>query len=397
MVVIRCNKIKIDPVINLFGKHRDRESGSTRVMTLKNQSCEFSDELTRVARNPGKIPEFFLRDYNRGNYCKASSNSDDSTMGEVYAADYSVRKIVGRIIGVSPSIVRLRRAARKLAKVDETVLITGEPGTGKRLLARTIHQLSARREAPFIEVHSGHLCLQHNGFSNGSSESVLIDLLEKSADGVLYISRIEELAPEIQIELLAYLGGENGYSKRAPGMSRRPHLILSCETEPDEAISSKKLRSDFFYAASKIMLNVPPLRYRKQDIPHLVEHFIRQAGTRLETDIDFQGISDEVYDALMAYEWRGNVAELENSITTLVATSEQGKVVPEILPFLQETEPLRPLQGKSLPEAIAMVEDYLLRKALGRFEGNQTRAAQFLKISEASLRYKLKKYNILNK
>ncbi len=318
-------------------------------------------------------------------------------MEDLYAAEYSVRKIVGRIIGVSPSIVRLRRAARKLAKIDDAVLITGEPGTGKRLLARTIHQLSERRSAPFVEIHSAHLCLQHNGLNNGNCERVLMELLDKAADGILFISRIEELSPEIQVELLAYLGGENGYSTSAQNPSGRPRLIMTCEMEPKEALNGKLLRPDFFYAVSRIMLHVPPLRYRKQDIPHLVEYFMKQAGTRLETDVHFQGISDEVYDALLAYEWRGNVAELENSITTLVATAEQGKIVPGILPFLQETEPLRHLQGKSLPEAIAMVEDYLLRKALGRFEGNQTRAAQFLKISEASLRYKLKKYNILNK
>lgn len=108
-------------------------------------------------------------------------------------------------------------------------------------------------------------------------------------------------------------------------------------------------------------------------------------------------MSDDLYDSMMSYEWQGNVEELQNSTRTLVLTADDGESIPEALPFIKDNDPFKALIGKPLPDAIAQVERYLMKVALGKFEGNQTKAAQYLKISEASLRYKLKKYKITNK
>ncbi|MFQ5627899.1 MAG: helix-turn-helix domain-containing protein, partial [bacterium] len=161
-------------------------------------------------------------------------------------------------------------------------------------------------------------------------------------------------------------------------------------------IVKRLVDANLFYRLVKVMITVPPLRNRKQDIPYLFKYFlenIQQNGH----EYAFSGMSDELYDSLMSYEWQGNVEELQNSARSLIITSENGDAIPEALPFLKDTDPFKPLIGKSLPEAISQVEKYLMKVALGKFEGNQTKAAQYLQISEASLRYKLKKYGMSNK
>lgn len=310
-------------------------------------------------------------------------------MRKVYQGDQSVRKVLSEIIGFSPSMVRLRRALRRIAKGEDDVMITGEPGTGKRFLAKKIHQLGSRRTKPFVEVDG-------SAFVQGSEE-LLTSLMDRAREGLLAIYRLEEMPAAAQVQLYHCLVENNGVSNNSSGKYLRARIITTCEVDVQMAIEKRLLNPNLYYRLNRLMFNVPPLRNRKQDIPHLFAHFFRIFIRITDRDADFTALSNELHDSLMSYEWPGNVEELENIVRTLVVTAKDGNYLPEALPFLHEVDPLKVLIGKSLPEAIAIVESYLLRKALGRFDGNQTKAAQYLHISEASLRYKLKKNKIANK
>lgn len=323
-------------------------------------------------------------------------------MNRHHESEVSVRKILNEIIGVSPAMVRLRRAVRRIARSGEDVLIIGEPGVGKRFLAEKIHQLSARRAAPF---HQHDCSLLYGRFQNGTLanfQEFLDDQFRQTRGGTLAFYRIETLSHEQQLHLLSSLrpvaptleNGKNGKDHRVA----YARVIATCELDEKTAIERKYIDAKLFYRLGQVTLTVPPLRKRKQDIPYLFNHFLQRLQQEKNGQTSrFEGISDELYDSLMSYDWHGNVEELQNSARSLILTAGDDGVIPETLPFLKEKDPLRSLSGKSLPDAISMIEQYLIKTALGKFEGNQTKAAQHLKISEASLRYKLKKYGIANR
>ncbi len=308
--------------------------------------------------------------------------------------DVSIRKVLNEIIGISPSLVRLRRAIRKVAKVSDDILITGEPGVGKRFFSYKIHQLSSRASGPYFAVECSTLSGKsfdeavHNKFRR---------TFQKAQHGTLALHSIEKLTREQQANLFLVL---NDYARTNGSVTSESYdvrVIATTQIEPYDNFSQKGFDAKLYYRISKIILNVPPLRNRKQDIPFLFDHFLREFSENGAGASLFDGVPSDLYDALMSYEWRGNVEELENSVRALLTTTKNGAYIPEALPFLQNNDPLKSLLGMSLPEATSHVEKYLLANALGRFEGNQTKAAQHLDISEASLRYKLKKYEISNK
>jgi len=318
-------------------------------------------------------------------------------MQKTISGQIPVRRLLNEIIGVSPSIVRLRRALRKIAKSDENVMLTGEAGVGKSFLARKIHQLSYRHGYPFVEIDCASI-FSGNGQKTKHQPGVDVHgFLEKARGGTLVFNNIEKMPEDLQLELYIALNESNDFCYKENGVQNRARIISTSVFEQQHIIDNEKILSKLYYRISSIMLQVPALRNRKQDISHLVEFFLGSMGVENDFMNSFKGLSSEIYEAMMTYDWRGNLDELKNSVRALILTQNNGELMPEALPFLQDKDPLRTLLGKSLPEATEIVEKFLLKNALGRFEGNQTRAAHFLKISEASLRYKLKKYGIPNK
>ncbi|MCA9742975.1 MAG: sigma-54-dependent Fis family transcriptional regulator [Deferribacteres bacterium] len=315
-------------------------------------------------------------------------------MEDVYKQDFSVRKVLGEIIGVSPAMVRLRRAIRKIARTRENVLLIGESGVGKRFFAQKIHLLGPNKHQPFVEIDCS---LVYSHFSNGKElkfEEFISEKMLDAVHGTLAFYRIESLTPSQQVQILRCLSASNGQLNGNAESS--PRIVATTELDTKSAIGKKRIDAKLYYLLGEILITVPPLRNRKQDIPYLFQHFVEDLQ-KSEGDEAFAGLSDDLYDSMMSYEWQGNVEELQNSTRTLVLTADDGESIPEALPFIKDNDPFKALIGKPLPDAIAQVERYLMKVALGKFEGNQTKAAQYLKISEASLRYKLKKYKITNK
>ena len=316
-------------------------------------------------------------------------------MYEIASGEFSVRKIMNEIVGLSPAVVRVKRSARKIAKSEEDCLIIGEAGVGKAQVAAIIHRLSRRRENPFVKISAAEFFGSKNGKS-GELAQILDQAIEAAAGGTLAIFEVEDFPEQQKFQLLELLQGSNGYQKFWQG-SEKPRIISTSKLNPQNALDSGSISTNLYFRLNRLALEIPALRSRKQDIPYLYQKFIRQAAKKQGISLNGYSLSDDLYDGLMLYNWPGNVKELKNCIRTLVVTAEQGIVNPEVLPFLNHRDPLKMFCEKSLPEAVQIVENYLLKKALSRFDGHQTKAAQHLQISEASLRYKLKKYLIDNK
>lgn len=302
---------------------------------------------------------------------------------------------MNEIVGLSPAIVRVKRATRKIAKSDEDCLIIGESGVGKAQVAHIIHRLSRRRSDPLVKLYPSEFYSTKNS-QNGEFTQHFDRIISSAAGGTLVVFDVEEFPDQQKFQLQELLQGLNGYKKFWEGSSR-PRIISTSKLSPQKALEQKTISTNLYYKLNRLMLEIPALRSRKQDIPYLYQKFIRKAARAQGITLEGYALSDELYDGLMLYNWPGNVKELKNCIRTLVVTAENGLVKPTVLPFLDNKDPLKLFAEKSLPEAVQIVENYLLKKALGRFEGNQTKAAQHLQISEASLRYKLKKYVIDNK
>ncbi|MCA9732846.1 MAG: sigma-54-dependent Fis family transcriptional regulator [Deferribacteres bacterium] len=315
-------------------------------------------------------------------------------MQEVASGDFSVRKIMNEIVGLSPAIVRVKRAARKIAKSNEDCLIVGEAGVGKTQIAHIIYRLSRRRNKPFVSLHPSEFYEK-----NGSADSLSLrfnQAVEAAAGGTLAVFEVEDFPEHQKFQLLELMQGTNGYQKYWE-TDGRPRIISTSKLKPEAAFEQKAISTKLYYKLNRVMLEVPSLRSRKQDIPYLYRKFVRKAARSHGIPLESFTLGEDLFEGLMLYNWPGNVEELKNCIRTLVVTAENGKVNPAVLPFLDREDPLKIFVEKSLPDAVQVVENYLIKKALGRFEGNQTKAAQHLQISEASLRYKLKKYEIENK
>lgn len=298
------------------------------------------------------------------------------------------------IVGSSPEAKRLRRAAKKLAKIDSNILIVGETGTGKELIARHIYLQSARHDAAFVEVNCASLgkTIQKKELY-GEEDGKSIGLLEKANKGVLFLDHVGDTNPEYQEELLRIMREKR---IRRVGGSENIELdlrtISTSDRDLNPDIERGKFNKDLFYLLNTLTLAIPPLRDRKQDIPELFTYFLKKyCATEGKEE---PAIQSEIFESILEYDWKGNVRELENTVQNLVMMSPEGELSSDFLPFKIKKHPLDFLEPKNLKGTISEIEIYLIKKALSKFGGNQVKAAKLLGIPEATLRFKMKKYAI---
>jgi DNA-binding NtrC family response regulator len=298
------------------------------------------------------------------------------------------------IIGGSPAIQRVFRAIEKAATSNATVLITGESGVGKELVARAIHRQSTRADEPLIPINSGaipqelfesELFGHAKGAFTGATEARQ-GLFLTADGGTVFLDEISEMSPALQVKLLRVLqDGEVWMVGSSRPRKVDVRIIAASNQDLQALVKEGRFREDLFYRVSVITIQVPALRERRDDVLRLVKHFsgrfAREAG---KPEPDF---TDGAVRALRGYAWPGNVRELENLVHSLVVMTDLSKIDVPDLPSLMR---FAVAQEESPTRSLAEMECEYIKRVLASVDGNKTRAAKILGIDRKTLREKLK-------
>src|SRR3989475_3457245 len=327
-----------------------------------------------------------------------------------------VRRLTGldNIIGQSSKMRAIFDLIQTVAPQSSRVLITGESGTGKELVARAIHENSARAQAPFITINCGafpetllesELFGYMKGAFTGANENRQ-GLFRAAHDGTLFMDEIGNMSLTMQVKLYRVL--QEG-KVRPIGSTEESdvdvRIIAATNKEFEKEIAEGRFREDLYYRLSVIPIHVPALRERREDIPLLARHFLERFRKSMEKPIE--GITPETMTKLEAYEWPGNVRELENTMERAVALETGREISVRVLPdriagYSDSTlggsvgGPLAefPAEGIDFEKQIAEAERRYLQGALAKAEGVRTRASELLNISYRSFRHYAKKHNL---
>ena len=303
----------------------------------------------------------------------------------------------------SPLMEDVARLVLKAARSEATVLISGETGTGKDRVARMIHQASPRKNGPYIALNipslpetliEAELFGAEKGAFTGAHERK-IGRFEAASGGTVFLDEIGDLAPEAQVKLLRVLQEREFYRLGSNQALRADVRVIAATNQDLEALMKKgRFRADLFYRLNVIPIAVPPLRKRKEDIPLLVDLFIKKYAEREGKKI--QGITREALSVLVGHPYPGNVRELENVIERAVVFAERNVLGVKDLPlFLTEAAGEDAgATGDSLVDKVRRLETREIRTALREAGGVKSRAARALGITERMLAYKMKAYGL---
>ena len=294
------------------------------------------------------------------------------------------------------------RLIRKAAPTDSTVLITGETGVGKEVVARAVHRLSARSEKPFVTVDCGTLVeslfeselFGHvKGAFSGAVEST-VGKIELADGGTLFLDEIANINMQMQARLLRVVQ-EREICRVGSTQKKVVDVRILSATNWDllQAVRDGKFREDLYYRLNVIHIAVPPLRDRLDDIPALVAYYVRKLSA--EKRRPAPAVSEDAMRLLKQRDWPGNVRELVNAVEYAVVTCEGGTIGPGDLPWAATDSSSGNAAASSLQEGqLARTEQSEILKALQQFGGNRTKAAEFLGINRKTLREKIRKYNL---
>jgi DNA-binding NtrC family response regulator len=305
------------------------------------------------------------------------------------------------IMGTDPRMEQIKRMAAQVAATDTTVMIRGESGTGKDLLASAIHQNSPRRERPYITVNCGALpetLLESELFGHvkGSFTGAIRDhegLFRAADGGTLFLDEIAETTPAIQVKLLRVL--EDKKVTPIGATSGRPadvRLIAATNADLEAAVQSGRFRTDLYYRLNVIQIVVPPLRERAEDIELLTTHFIARSCER--AGCPPKRLSAAARDLLKKYQWPGNVRELQNVIERAVVLSKKPALDIEDFPEKLSLEPTVTPASEDLPSSptLESIEKAYIYWVLNQTDWQKAKAAQILGIDNSTLYRKISKY-----
>jgi two-component system response regulator AtoC len=321
-----------------------------------------------------------------------------------------------QIIGQSPAMREMLAMARKVAESEvSSVLLQGESGTGKDLVAKAIHYQSNRADGPFIAINCAAIPAtliesELFGYEKGAftdAKARKEGMFEQAEGGTLLLDEIGELELSLQAKLLRVL--EEGAFRRVGGLKDIPfdaRIIAASNRDLRTESEAGRFRLDLYYRLSVIQIDIPALRERGEDVIQLAEHYIESFGKRLRKTV--RGIEDDVAEAFRSYHWPGNVRELRNVIERALILEDDDVITTKYVPrglvagtnqSASEGDGLSTHEMFRLPAAGASLEEVelsLVRQAIERSSGNQTRAAELLGISRDQLRYRLKKLEEAN-
>jgi two-component system, NtrC family, response regulator HupR/HoxA len=307
------------------------------------------------------------------------------------------------IIYGSPEMENILRLLRKVTSTETTVLIQGETGTGKELLARFIHAESNRRDQIFIPVNCGAIPRdlvesEFFGHSRGAFTGATQEkkgYFEMANGGTIFLDEIGEATPELQVKLLRVIQ-ENEIMPVGYNQPKKVDVRIVASTNRDlkSEVSANRFRQDLFFRINVFSITIPPLRERKKDIFPLAEFFLKQMSVKLNRRVG--QFAEETRRLLLGYSWPGNVRELQNEIERLVLLCEPDKAIgPELLSdyISQRHRSSLPSSG-DLKSAVRELEEDMIREALARFSQNRSRTARVLGISRQSLIDKMRRMGL---
>ena len=321
---------------------------------------------------------------------------ENRSLREALGKRYEFRNIVAR----SAAMQEVLATVARVAPTNSTVLLGGESGVGKDLIARAIHQHSRRASGPFVKINctaipenllESELFGYEKGAFTGATTSKpgKFELADK---GTIFLDEVGDVPPAIQVKLLGVLQ-ERQFERLGSNKILKVDVRLVAATNRDlrAALEQGTFREDLYYRLNVVPISIPPLREHKEDIPYLVEHFIEKFSQQSGKQI--RGITPEALERLMGFHWPGNVREVENIIERAVAfTSSEvlqiGDIRLDVLPSKLTAAPLT-----FLPEGMTLEqwEDEMIRESLRRSNNNKSQAARLLGLSRNALRYRLSK------
>ncbi len=307
---------------------------------------------------------------------------------------YSFDNIIGR----SPAMQEIFATIERVAPTRATVLIAGESGTGKDLIARAIHYHSPRRDRPFVKINC--TAIPENlmeselfGYEKGAFTGAVTSKpgrFELADTGTVFLDEIGDVPPNIQVKLLRVLQ-EREFERLGSNRTRQIDVRVIAATNADlrAALEHGAFREDLYYRLNVVPINVPPLRERKEDIPALVEHFIRKYAAEFSSPV--KGISEEALEVLRRYHWPGNVRELENVIERGLVLCSGEILEAADIKLDTASRNSRSSDESLLPPGMTLEEHEreLIRRALEKAKGNKSQAARLLGLSRNALRYRL--------
>jgi two-component system response regulator PilR (NtrC family) len=338
---------------------------------------------------------------------KAIEKKKESEELELLRTKVETTYSLENIIGQSPKMQELFKLIPKIAQSNSNVLIIGESGSGKELVATALHNLSHRRDKNFVTINcaafpEGLLESELFGHMKGAFTGAIYNkqgLFEIADGGSVLLDEIGEMPTNLQAKLLRVL--ENGIFRRIGGTADIKvdvRVISATNKDIKEEISTGRFRDDLFYRLNVVPINIPPLRDRKEDIPLLVDHFLRKASDKPKW------ITPEATKLLIDYSWKGNVRELENVIERTALLTDKEEITPDDLPSEITGIPVQKGEIKEIPEIsenginideiIENIEKKYLLQALDKAGGVKTDAARLLNLSFRSFRHRLHKYGI---
>ncbi len=322
--------------------------------------------------------------------------------------EFSSRLSMPTIIGKSEKMVDVVKKIQRVASARTTVLLLGESGTGKELFARAIHCLSPRRDFPFVPINCASIpreLLESElfGYEKGAftgAEARKLGKFELADRGTVFLDEIGDMDLTLQSKILRVI--QEGEVERVGGVQTVKvdvRIIAATNRDIERAVSEGRFREDLYYRLNVFPITIPPLRERKEDIPLLVDYFIKKYSAEMK--IPEKEMTEAAIKMLLQAEWKGNVRELENTIERALILCEGNRIGPEhivISPLKPDREiETIPLDG-SLEEvarsAIRIAETKRIRKALLETKGNKSRAAEILNVSYKTLLTKIKEYGI---
>ncbi|MCB9592307.1 MAG: sigma-54-dependent Fis family transcriptional regulator [Sandaracinaceae bacterium] len=306
-----------------------------------------------------------------------------------------------RLLGAHPSMERLRSRIQTVARTRSTVLITGETGTGKELVAKLLHEQSPRANGPLVRVNCaafaptlleselfGH---EQGAFTGASARRA--GRLEQANGGTLFLDEVGEVPLSIQVKLLRFL--QERELERVGGnetLRLDVRVVAAANRDLGQLVAERAFREDLYYRLRVVELEVPPLRARPSDVPLLAEHFLRRYAD--ENGVAIAGFTDAAERVMLAFSWPGNVRQLQHAIEQAVVFAESDRVDVADLPIELPRDPGVPLTAMIPGMTLAELERFAVLRTLESVEGSTSKAAAILGVSRRTIQYRLQEWGL---